>query len=196
MVGIAAAAFVAIFFLGVPFPLIILCRRPDRLPGRARRSPGLSRRRRARACDGQGRRRRRDGARRGTAGACPAAALLVAEGGGGLPRAVARAGRCCSCSTLGPGNVFSEIAVFFSKMAVVTFGGAYAVLAYVAQAGGRDLRLAPARRDARRPGHGRDDAGAADHGGPVRRLHGRLPRSRERCRPCSPAPWAACSPPG
>ncbi|MFL5110127.1 MAG: chromate transporter, partial [Microvirga sp.] len=36
--------------------------------------------------------------------------------------------------TLGSANTFSEIAVFFSKMAVVTFGGAYAVLAYVAQA--------------------------------------------------------------
>jgi chromate transporter len=36
-------------------------------------------------------------------------------------------------ATLGTGNVFSQIAVFFSKMAVVTFGGAYAVLAYVAQ---------------------------------------------------------------
>ena len=35
--------------------------------------------------------------------------------------------------TLGPTNVFSQIAVFFSKMAMVTFGGAYAVLAYVAQ---------------------------------------------------------------
>lgn len=34
---------------------------------------------------------------------------------------------------LGPGSVFSQIAAFFSKMAVVTFGGAYAVLAYVAQ---------------------------------------------------------------
>jgi chromate transporter len=34
---------------------------------------------------------------------------------------------------LGSGNVFSQIAVFFSKMAMVTFGGAYAVLAYVAQ---------------------------------------------------------------
>ncbi len=34
---------------------------------------------------------------------------------------------------LGPEHVFSTIAVFFSKMAVVTFGGAYAVLAYVAQ---------------------------------------------------------------
>ena len=34
----------------------------------------------------------------------------------------------------GTGSVFSDIAVFFSKMAVVGFGGAYAVLAYVAQA--------------------------------------------------------------
>jgi len=34
---------------------------------------------------------------------------------------------------LGWDNVFARIAVFFSKMAVVTFGGAYAVLAYVAQ---------------------------------------------------------------
>jgi len=33
----------------------------------------------------------------------------------------------------GAGNVFTTIAVFFSEMAVVTFGGAYAVLAYVAQ---------------------------------------------------------------
>ena len=34
---------------------------------------------------------------------------------------------------LGPGNVFTAIAAFNSKMAVVTFGGAYAVLAYMAQ---------------------------------------------------------------
>ncbi|MBI3418895.1 MAG: chromate transporter, partial [Proteobacteria bacterium] len=34
---------------------------------------------------------------------------------------------------LGPHDVFTDTAVFFSKMAVVTFGGAYAVLAYVAQ---------------------------------------------------------------
>jgi chromate transporter len=34
---------------------------------------------------------------------------------------------------LGEANVFSQIAIFFSKMAMVTFGGAYAVLAYVAQ---------------------------------------------------------------
>lgn len=34
---------------------------------------------------------------------------------------------------LGSDNVFTHIGVFFSQMAVVTFGGAYAVLAYVAQ---------------------------------------------------------------
>jgi chromate transporter len=36
-------------------------------------------------------------------------------------------------AALGSDNVFSQIAVFFSKMAVATFGGAYAVLAYAAQ---------------------------------------------------------------
>jgi chromate transporter len=35
--------------------------------------------------------------------------------------------------TLGPGNDYTRIATFFSKLALVTFGGAYAVLAYVAQ---------------------------------------------------------------
>jgi chromate transporter len=34
---------------------------------------------------------------------------------------------------LGSGSVFTQLGVFFSKMAVVTFGGAYAVLSYVAQ---------------------------------------------------------------
>ncbi len=34
----------------------------------------------------------------------------------------------------GPGSVFTQLAQFFSEVAVVTFGGAYAVLAYVAQA--------------------------------------------------------------
>jgi chromate transporter len=35
--------------------------------------------------------------------------------------------------SLGESSVFSQISLFFSKMALVTFGGAYAVLAYVAQ---------------------------------------------------------------
>src|SRR5205809_3876590 len=36
-------------------------------------------------------------------------------------------------AVLGVDHTFSEIGAFFSKMALVTFGGAYAVLAYVAQ---------------------------------------------------------------
>jgi len=35
--------------------------------------------------------------------------------------------------TLGPDNVFTQIGLFFSQLAVVTFGGAYSVLAYMAQ---------------------------------------------------------------
>jgi len=34
---------------------------------------------------------------------------------------------------LGPDNVFARIAVFFAELAMLSFGGAYAVLAYVAQ---------------------------------------------------------------
>ena len=33
----------------------------------------------------------------------------------------------------GPDHVLAQLAIFFSKLAVVTFGGAYAVLAYMAQ---------------------------------------------------------------
>src|SRR5205814_554984 len=36
-------------------------------------------------------------------------------------------------ATLGAAHTFSEVGLFFSKMAVVTVGGAYAVLAYMAQ---------------------------------------------------------------
>ena len=34
---------------------------------------------------------------------------------------------------LGPAHVFAQEAIFFSQMAMVTFGGAYAVSAYVTQ---------------------------------------------------------------
>jgi len=36
--------------------------------------------------------------------------------------------------SFGAGNIFSAIALFFSQLSVVTFGGAYAVLSYMAQA--------------------------------------------------------------
>ncbi|MSP66608.1 MAG: chromate efflux transporter [Alphaproteobacteria bacterium] len=41
--------------------------------------------------------------------------------------------------TVGSSDIYARLAVFFSKMAVVTFGGAYAVLAYVAQAAVEDF---------------------------------------------------------
>ena len=61
-------------------------------------------------------------------------------------------------------------------MAMVTFGGAYAVLAYVAQqavstmAGSNPAKCWMA-------GYGRNDAGATDHGSSVRGFHGCVPRS-------------------
>ncbi|AUW57659.1 chromate transporter [Sphingobium sp. SCG-1] len=42
-------------------------------------------------------------------------------------------------ATLGPDHVLAHVATFFSKLAVVTFGGAYAVLAYMAQAAVQDM---------------------------------------------------------
>ncbi len=36
-------------------------------------------------------------------------------------------------ATMGADNVYTRIAIFFSKLSVVTFGGAYAILSYVAQ---------------------------------------------------------------
>jgi chromate transporter len=56
---------------------------------------------------------------------------------------------------LGPANVFSQIVLFFSKMAMVTFGGAYAVLAYVAQQAVNDYQWL-------RPGEMLDGLGMAE----------------------------------
>jgi chromate transporter len=132
MVGLAAAAFIAIFFMKVPFPIIILLAGViGFLGGRA----GL------RTFDVGG-------------GHGPAsgkdAPLVDALLGDELPvharPTMAKSLRVAAVwlalwlvpvfvliATLGEGNVFSQIAIFFSKMAMVTFGGAYAVLAYVAQ---------------------------------------------------------------
>lgn len=119
--GLAAAAFLLILLFDLPFPLIIL------------------------------------GA--GIAGALAAAFAPRLMGFGGEPSSVqpapvlpsgtaARAFRTAlACLAawwapvviavllLGPGHVLVDIGLFFSKLAVITFGGAYAVLAYLAQAG-------------------------------------------------------------
>jgi chromate transporter len=128
MIGLAASAFVAIFFLDVPFPLIIL-------------AAGLIGFMGGRACLPQF-----QAGGHGNGGKDEADNLL---GEHLPPHAHPSTGRSLRVAflwltlwltpvfalllTLGEGSVFSQIAIFFSKMAMVTFGGAYAALAYVGQ---------------------------------------------------------------
>ncbi len=132
MVALAGASFLALFAFAVPFPLIILA---AALIGAAGSAAGVPSLRVASRHDGAG----------GTTVAD--ADTLLGEGVpdharpntdralrvGGVLLALWLAPTALLLVTLGGGNVFADIAVFFSEMAVVTFGGAYAVLAYVAQ---------------------------------------------------------------
>src|ERR1700688_1102750 len=127
---LAAAAFIGIFFFAIPFPLIILAAALIGFLGTASGAEVFK------TDSGHGK----------GAGKGEDKSLLGDE----LPEhARPSVARALSVSaiwlalwlvpviaillTLGPDNVFGQIAIFFSKMAVVTFGGAYAVLAYVAQ---------------------------------------------------------------
>lgn len=70
-------------------------------------------------------------------------------------------------------GTLTQMGWFFTKAALLTFGGAYAVLPYVYQgAVGHYGWLTPP--DDRWPGIGRDHPGAADHGGGVRGVRWRL----------------------
>jgi chromate transporter len=133
MVGLAAAAFLAIFFLGVPFPIIVLTAGVIGFFGGRAGMPAFQ--------VGGGHGPSKDGKQ-----VADADALLGEELPAHARPTIARAlwvSVICLALwlvpvalllvTLGPDNVFSRIASFFSTMAVVTFGGAYAVLAYVAQ---------------------------------------------------------------
>lgn len=131
MRAIAAASFVAIFAFGVPFPLIVAV---AALIGWSGARMGIA------AFQGGG----GHGAV-GKAHVEDAATLLGEEHGDltGAARAGAfRAGAIAlilwivpvaALLLLAPDSVFTDIATFFSKLAVLTFGGAYAVLAWVAQ---------------------------------------------------------------
>ncbi|WP_046863989.1 chromate efflux transporter [Microvirga massiliensis] len=133
LVALAGAAFVAIFFFGIPFPIIVLTAGViGFIGGRA----GVS----AFQVGGG------HGSSSGGKEVADSETLLGEELPDHARPTVTRALRVSAfclalwlipvaalLATLGSGNVFSQIAVFFSTMAVVTFGGAYAVLAYVAQ---------------------------------------------------------------
>ena len=127
--ALAAAAFVAIFFLGALFPLIVLV---------AGMTGWIAGRQGSIAFAGGG----HGGGGEGLSDAESALGdgpVLHPPGRTRLAALVLAAlwlGPVAALFALaGPGSVWTEIATFFSKMAVVTFGGAYAVLAYVAQAG-------------------------------------------------------------
>jgi chromate transporter len=133
MIALAAAAFVGIFFLDIPFPIIVF---GAALIGFVGGTMGVA------AFQG--------GSGHGPSKSQGAAAAVDSLLGDHLPDhtrpTVARSLKVSAVWlalwlvpvaallwTFGSSNVFSQIAIFFSKMAMVTFGGAYAVLAYVAQ---------------------------------------------------------------
>ncbi|MFZ5706112.1 MAG: chromate efflux transporter [Pseudomonadota bacterium] len=132
MRGIAAAAFVAIFFFGAPFPLIVLLAGLAGYLGGRAALPAF-----------------KGGAGHGASGGKIVHDAETALGEGLPDHARPNLGWSLKISgaflflwlapvvalilLAGPANPFTQIATFFSQMAVVTFGGAYAVLAYVAQ---------------------------------------------------------------
>ncbi|MCP3470423.1 chromate efflux transporter [Bradyrhizobium sp. CCGUVB1N3] len=129
MIALAAAAFVAIFFFAIPFPIIIIAAgvigyvgarsgRPEFAPAAHGHDSNTA------LIDSMLGEAVPDHVRPNTARAIRVGALWLALW---LVPVIAL------LAAFGEANVFSQIALFFSKMALVTFGGAYAVLAYVAQ---------------------------------------------------------------
>jgi chromate transporter len=128
MIALAAIAFIAIFFFSVPFPVIIIGAGVIGYIGARNGRPEF-----AAVPHGGGKNAAVD-------------SMLADELPDHVRPSVPRALKVSAVWLLlwlvpvgmlliafGQANVFSQIALFFSKMALVTFGGAYAVLAYVAQ---------------------------------------------------------------
>jgi chromate transporter len=127
MVAVAVAAFVAIFFFNAPFPLIILGAavlglagdrvRPDLFEVVKGHEPGEG--------------GRIDEALDAAATTRPS--TLATARTAGLWLAIWLIPVVSLVAVLGEDHVFARLSTFFSTAAMVTFGGAYAVLAYVAQ---------------------------------------------------------------
>jgi chromate transporter len=112
---IAACAFVAIFVLDVPFPLIVL---GAALAGVV--ASGLGFKSAGAPDDGE-------------VGPSRRPSVLAAGRTAMLWLGIWLGPLIVLHETLGPAHVFVQEGVFFSKAALVTFGGAYSVLSYVAQ---------------------------------------------------------------
>jgi chromate transporter len=127
-IGLALAAFLALFVFGAPFPVVILAAAAIGL-GAARAGSA------AFATAGHG------GARAGLADRDSLLGETLPAHARRGQRATARVSFVLAALWLVPvgllllllpGSVFTDLATFFSQMAVLTFGGAYAVLAWVA----------------------------------------------------------------
>jgi len=128
MVGLAAVAFVAIFFLDVPFPVIVLgAGLVGFVGGRLREDVFLVIR--GHGAEGS------PGAPFATDGMAVADRPRLSQtlGTAGVWLFIWLAPVGVMVAELGTSNVFVQEGLFFSKAAVVTFGGAYAALAYIAQ---------------------------------------------------------------
>jgi chromate transporter len=134
MIAVAALAYVAIFFFAVPFPLVIVGAGAVGLIGHYARLPAFA----------------VNGSHGDAKGPDADVGVIDAIFARGIPEHVRPSAKRALIliivflvlwlgplvmlfATVGSDSVFTDIAAFFSKMAVVTFGGAYAVLAYVAQ---------------------------------------------------------------
>ena len=115
--AIAAAAFVALFVFGVPFPVVIVV---AAMLGGVRSRTGAGEDRAAPVTVG------------GRPGVIPSARRTARVLVTGV--AVWLAPLALAVALVGTDGVIADEAVFFAVMALVTFGGAYAVLAYVNQA--------------------------------------------------------------
>ncbi len=135
LVALAAAAFLALFAFAVPFPLVVLGAGLLGLVG-GRLAPAAFAPAPPRAPPSSGK----------APGAARLDALLDEQvpehTRPSWPRALRVLAVCLTLWLgpllalgwlLGPSDVFFDIGIFFSQAAVVTFGGAYAVLAWVAQ---------------------------------------------------------------
>ena len=130
MISLAVASFVAIFFLNVPFPALIVAAGLIGFMGE-RIAP-----QRFRVLKGHGK-VGKDGKTTETS-----VEAVLTDVRPSLLRSLLVSTVCLSLwfgplivigLLLGPQSVFLQEGVFFSKAAVVTFGGAYSVLAYIAQ---------------------------------------------------------------